>query len=45
MASKYVKNDLYYTKNLMVKITEKQKMMMIFFQAFMMTIIVITYIF
>ena len=28
MASKYVKNDLYYTKNLMVKITEKQKMMM-----------------
>ena len=27
MASKYVKNDLYYTKNLMVKITEKQKMM------------------
>lgn len=28
MASKYVKNDLYYTKNLMVKITERQKMMM-----------------
>lgn len=28
MGSKYVKNDLYYTKNLMVKITEKQKMMM-----------------
>ena len=28
MASKYVKNDLYYTKNLMVKITEKQKMIM-----------------
>ena len=28
MVSKYVKNDLYYTKNLMVKITEKQKMMM-----------------
>ena len=28
MASKYVKNDLYYTKNLMVKISEKQKMMM-----------------
>lgn len=28
MANKYVKNDLYYTKNLMVKITEKQKMMM-----------------
>ena len=28
MASKYVKNDLYYTKNLMVKITEEQKMMM-----------------
>ena len=28
MASKYVKNDLYYTRNLMVKITEKQKMMM-----------------
>lgn len=28
MASKYVKNDLYYTKSLMVKITEKQKMMM-----------------
>ena len=28
MASKYVKNDLYYTKNLMVKITGKQKMMM-----------------
>ena len=26
MASKYVKNDLYYTKNLMVKITEKQMM-------------------
>lgn len=28
MANRYVKNDLYYTKNLMVKITEKQKMMM-----------------
>ena len=28
MASKYVKNDLYYTRNLMVKITERQKMMM-----------------
>lgn len=28
MASRYVNNDLYYTKNLMVKITEKQKMMM-----------------
>lgn len=28
MASKYVRNDLYYTKNLMVRITEKQKMMM-----------------
>ena len=28
MATKYVKNDLDYTKNLMVKITEKQKMMM-----------------
>lgn len=28
MASRYVKNDLYYTKNLMVKITERQKMMM-----------------
>lgn len=28
MASKYVKNDLYYTRSLMVKITEKQKMMM-----------------
>lgn len=28
MANKYVNNDLYYTKNLMVKITEKQKMMM-----------------
>lgn len=28
MANRYVNNDLYYTKNLMVKITEKQKMMM-----------------
>lgn len=28
MANKYVNNDLYYTKSLMVKITEKQKMMM-----------------
>lgn len=28
MANRYVKNDLYYTKNLMVKITDKQKMMM-----------------
>lgn len=27
MANKYVNNDLYYTKSLMVKITEKQKMM------------------
>lgn len=27
MANKYVNNDLYYTKNLMVKITERQKMM------------------
>lgn len=28
MANRYVNNDLYYTKNLMVKITDKQKMMM-----------------
>lgn len=28
MANKYVNNELYYTKSLMVKITEKQKMMM-----------------
>lgn len=28
MANKYVNNELYYTKNLMVKITERQKMMM-----------------
>lgn len=28
MANKYVNNDLYYTKSLMVKITERQKMMM-----------------
>lgn len=28
MANKYINNDLYYTKSLMVKITEKQKMMM-----------------
>ena len=28
MATRYVNNDLYYTKNLMVKITDKQKMMM-----------------
>lgn len=27
MANKYINNDLYYTKNLMVKITEKQRMM------------------
>lgn len=27
MANKYVNNDLYYTKSLMVKITERQKMM------------------
>ena len=28
MANKYVNNDLYYTKNLMVKITERQRMML-----------------
>lgn len=28
MANKYVNQDLYYTKGLMVKITEKQKMML-----------------
>lgn len=28
MANRYINNDLYYAKNLMVKITEKQKMMM-----------------
>lgn len=28
MANKYVNNELYYTKNLMVKITERQKMLM-----------------